>query len=258
MVPDTQCQRSPTLKYLRRVATVRCEHERQDSVTKQGRRLHALLNGKNWRHQFISSTLNVNVRSPSLCLISSIYTHLNAFNLPWSQKLFMFLFCAARFGHLVFVHFLYALTVKWLNTFSDFADLRRGPRIIGALECKLPLTLRFSAKVRLFIGRYSFLVLAISPDVYFSRWWLLISYHSPWKHQAIANVSNEMFSNLFSPNRAKTEFLIFGRPQQLSKLNELIIFIYLTLSYSRLLILLALLVLSLIRLTHLLHQSFPL
>jgi len=36
----------------------------------------------------------------------------------------------------------------------------------------------------------------------------------------IANVSNRMPFNFFSLNTSKTEFLIFGLPQQLSKLNN--------------------------------------
>jgi len=45
------------------------------------------------------------------------------------------------------------------------------------------------------------------------------SYNSTFLENTIANVSNWMSSN-FSLNPSKTEFLIFGLPQQLSKLNN--------------------------------------
>jgi len=52
----------------------------------------------------------------------------------------------------------------------------------------------------------------------------------------ITNVANWMSSNFLSLNPSKPEFLIFGLLQQLSKLNNPIPFIYLTMSYSQLLV----------------------
>jgi len=64
------------------------------------------------------------------------------------------------------------------------------------------------------------------------------------------NVSNWMSSNFLSFNPSKTEFLIFGLPK--NSLNSIILsFMYLTMSYSHLLILLAILVSSLIKICNL-------
>jgi len=61
----------------------------------------------------------------------------------------------------------------------------------------------------------------------------------------LTNVSNWMSYNVLALNPSKTEFLIFGLPQQLSKLKNPTIHLYLTTSYSHMLILLAFLVSSL-------------
>jgi len=72
---------------------------------------------------------------------------------------------------------------------------------------------------------------------------------------ATTNVSNWMSSNFLSLNPSKTEFLIFALPQQLSKLNNPTIHLPIIMSNSHLLILLAILVSSLIKIRHLHNVS---
>jgi len=77
---------------------------------------------------------------------------------------------------------------------------------------------------------------------------LNFSYNITHLENTIANVANWMSSNSLSFIPSKTEFLIFGLPQQLSKLNNPTTHLaYLTMSYSHLLILFVILVSSLIK-----------
>jgi len=72
----------------------------------------------------------------------------------------------------------------------------------------------------------------------------------------IANVSNWLSSNFLALNPSKNDFLIFGLPQQVNSLNSITLpFICLTMSFSCLLNLLIILVLSLIKICHLVNIS---